>query len=125
MTPNLDIIETARDEVVLEEFGFQGIPGRGAYLHIKWSAAEPTADGDMKDTPDEWIGLCTNNNATAPEAYTDYAWYLYKGAKGDTGATGAGLEFNWNGTQLGVRVAGQSAYTYVDLKGATGATGAT
>lgn len=42
--------------------------------------------------------------------------------KGDTGATGKGLEFNWNGTQLGVRIQGQTAYQYVNLKGATGNT---
>lgn len=38
-----------------------------------------------------------------------------------TGATGAGLEYDWDGTRLGVRIAGSnSAYSYVDLKGATG-----
>jgi len=33
MTP--DIIETMQDELVLEEIGIQGIPGRSAFLHIK------------------------------------------------------------------------------------------
>lgn len=59
-----------------------------------------------------------------------------QGEKGDTGSqgiqgeTGKGLEYNWSGTQLGVRVEGDSAYTYTDLqgekgdKGDTGATGA-
>lgn len=56
------------------------------------------------------------------------------GADGSDGADGRGLEFAWNGTQLGVRYQGDSEYTYVDLRGpkgdtgaagATGATGAT
>lgn len=34
--------------------------------------------------------------------------------------TGAGLEFNWSGTQLGIRIEGQTDYIYVDLKGAKG-----
>jgi hypothetical protein len=43
-----------------------------------------------------------------------------KGDKGDTGNTGKGLEFNWNGTQLGVRVEGDATYQYVNLKGDKG-----
>ena len=119
MTPNYDIIETVQDEFLLEE---RLLLGLNAYLHIKWSAAQPTQDSDLKDTPDAYIGVCTNNDAAAPTSYTAYAWYQYKGAKGDTGV---GLEFAWNGTQLGVRREGDSAYTYVDLKGETGETGAT
>jgi hypothetical protein len=42
------------------------------------------------------------------------------GVKGDKGDTGQGLEFLWNGTQLGVRVQGSPTYTYVDLKGIKG-----
>lgn len=41
---------------------------------------------------------------------------------GTNGADGKGLEFNWQGTQLGVRVEGSSQYTYVDLKGQDGHT---
>ena len=33
---------------------------------------------------------------------------------------GKDIEYNWNGTQLGIRVAGQPTYSYVDLKGETG-----
>ncbi len=117
MTP--DVIETVQDEYLLEESLLLGL---NAYLHIKWSAASPTQDSDLKNTPDAYIGVCTDNNADAPTSYTAYAWYQYKGIKGDTGA---GLEFIWNGTQLGVRQEGDTVYTYVDLKGATGDTGAT
>lgn len=46
------------------------------------------------------------------------------GTNGTNGTNGKSLQFNWNGTQLGVRVEGDIAFTYVDLKGQTGATGA-
>lgn len=49
-----------------------------------------------------------------------------KGDVGDVGPkgdTGLGLEFNWNGTQLGVRVEGQEEYTYVNLQGVQGIQG--
>ncbi len=48
-----------------------------------------------------------------------------KGDTGNTGNTGKGLEYHWDGTQLGIRVEGDQSYTYVDLIGATGATGDT
>jgi len=53
-----------------------------------------------------------------------------QGLKGDTGSQGPigltgpqgdNLEFTWNGTQLGVRVEGETIYQYVDLKGEPGA----
>lgn len=46
------------------------------------------------------------------------------GEDGSIGHEGKGLEFNWSGTQLGVRVEGATEYTYVDLKGSKGDTGA-
>lgn len=36
------------------------------------------------------------------------------------GPRGKSLEFHWNGTQLGVRVEGETAYTYTELKGEKG-----
>ena len=42
------------------------------------------------------------------------------GEEGPIGHDGKGLEFNWSGTQLGVRVEGTTEYTYVDLKGSKG-----
>jgi hypothetical protein len=43
-----------------------------------------------------------------------------KGDQGDKGDKGDGLEFNWNGTQLGIRVEGEASYQYVNLKGEKG-----
>lgn len=47
------------------------------------------------------------------------------GQNGTNGSNGKSLEFNWNGTELGIRVEGNTDYTYVNLKGETGDTGAT
>lgn len=41
------------------------------------------------------------------------------------GNTGAALEYDWNGTELGVRVEGDASYQYVDLEGPTGPVGLT
>ena len=38
---------------------------------------------------------------------------------------GTSLQFNWDGTKLGVKTDNDESYTYVDLKGETGETGAT
>ncbi len=69
-----------------------------------------TANGDIYAKGSTWVLAGNIKGAT--------------GQTGQTGATGASLEYNWSGTSLGVRQAGGSSYTYVDLKGATGATGA-
>jgi len=83
MTP--DIIETRQEEIVLEDNCILGI---NAYIHIKWSAVQPASNDDLKDTPDAYIGICTDIYKTAPADYTAYAWYLYKGPKGDKGDQG-------------------------------------
>ncbi len=46
-----------------------------------------------------------------------------RGPQGPSGIDGKSLEFHWNGTQLGVRVEGESEYQYVDLKGPEGERG--
>jgi hypothetical protein len=45
------------------------------------------------------------------------------GSDGSDGANGDSLEFDWNGTELGVRIGSTGEYTYVDLKGEKGTTG--
>ena len=44
------------------------------------------------------------------------------GPEGPKGDTGSGLEFDWDGTQLGVRVEGDTSYEYEDLVGPIGTT---
>lgn len=65
--------------------GVYGDTGAQTYVWIKYSAVEPTSNNDLGDIPDKWIGIYVGLSSTAPTAYTDYAWYEYKGAKGDTG----------------------------------------
>ena len=46
-----------------------------------------------------------------------------QGEQGSAGADGKSLEFNWDGTRLGVRKEGETDYSYVDLKGQDGSSG--
>ena len=45
------------------------------------------------------------------------------GPQGKKGEQGIGLEFNWDGTKLGIKRTVDDEYTYVDLKGSTGSRG--
>ena len=46
-----------------------------------------------------------------------------KGEQGIPGLDGKSLEFHWNGTQLGIRIEGETTYQYVNLKGDKGEQG--
>ena len=65
--------------------GVKGDPGQDWYLWIKYASDLPTADADMSDYPDNYIGIYSGTSSTAPTAYTAYTWYQWKGDKGDTG----------------------------------------
>lgn len=65
--------------------GATGATGAQTYVHIKWAAQEPTADNQLSNNPDAWIGIYSGTSSTAPTTRTSYAWYEYKGDKGDTG----------------------------------------
>lgn len=65
--------------------GVKGDKGDSQYVHIKYSSAMPTKNSDMYDTPDNYIGIYSGASSTAPTDYTSYAWFKYKGEKGDTG----------------------------------------
>ena len=57
-----------------------GIPAiTGEHVHVKYSASQPTQDSDMKDSPDEWIGIYTGPSSSAPTTYTSYKWNKIKG----------------------------------------------
>lgn len=66
--------------------GVKGSTGARTYVHIKYSAVQPTQDADMGNTPDNYIGICTDTNSTAPTHYTSYSWFKIKGETGSTGA---------------------------------------
>lgn len=65
--------------------------------------ADSTVPGPKGDKGDDGIGLT--------------------GPQGRTGEMGIGLEFNWDGTKLGIKRTVDDEYTYVDLKGTTGSRG--
>ena len=57
------------------------------------------------------------NNYTATEQLNDL---LATGIKGDKGDTGEGLEYNWDGTALGVKMESEQDFVYRELKGEPG-----
>lgn len=65
--------------------GIKGDTGAQTYVWVKWAAQEPTADNQMSNNPDEWIGIYIGLSSTAPAHYTDYTWYKYKGEQGSPG----------------------------------------
>lgn len=71
--------------------GATGATGAQTYVWIKWAAQNPTADIQLSNNPDKWIGIYVGLSSSAPAAYTAYTWYEYKGEKGDTGDTGTSV----------------------------------
>ena len=67
--------------------GTNGNDGTNAYVHIKWAAAEPTQDSDMKDSPDAWIGIYSGTSSSAPTTYTSYTWSKFEGTDGTNGTS--------------------------------------
>lgn len=56
--------------------------GNYSQFYIKYSHIEPQSDSDMKDTPDEYIGIYVGPVESPPTSYQDYTWYQFKGADG-------------------------------------------
>ena len=102
--------------------GTDGTDGTNAYVYIRYAANEPTADSDMKTTPDAWIGIYSGDAASAPTHYTDYAWYKIKG---ETGAAGQVQDVQVNGASVvnngvaNVPVASSNAFGTVKVVGDT------
>lgn len=75
-------------------------------------------DGNSYIAVQDSIGqLLTNTNYWKPIAT--------KGGQGIQGEIGIGLEYDWDGTKLGVRREDEDSYTYSDLKGDQGDRGLT
>ena len=73
--------------------GVQGPSGKDGTTTYTWIKYSDNADGTgLYDTPKsttKYIGIATNKTtATESTTKTDYTWSLFKGDKGDTGATG-------------------------------------
>ena len=71
--------------------GVYGDTGQAWYVWIKYAGVQPTSDAEMGDTPDNWMGIYSGTQATAPTSYTAYQWFEIKGETGNTGATGASI----------------------------------
>lgn len=65
--------------------GLKGDTGDAWYVWVKYASDLPTSDADLSDVPDNYIGLYSGTDETAPTSYTAYTWYQWKGDKGDTG----------------------------------------
>ena len=83
--------------------GLKGDKGDQTYLWIRYASKRPTANSDMGDTPDKWIGIYSGTSATAPVSYTSYSWYEIKGATGDPAVLNASevkYQAGANGTDI-------------------------
>ncbi|NLJ90722.1 MAG: hypothetical protein GX323_07450, partial [Clostridiales bacterium] len=82
----------------------------------QWQQANPVLlDGEFaieKDTRKFKIGDGTT-------AWNDLP-YATQGETGLQGPMGKSIQYIWSGTQLGIRVEGESTYQYVDLIGPKG-----
>ena len=65
--------------------GLKGDTGDADHVYIKYASHQPTSNADMGDVPDDWIGIYSGTESTAPTNYTSYNWFDWKGEKGDTG----------------------------------------
>ena len=66
--------------------GEKGEPGAAAYLWIKYASQMPTEDSQsFGDVPDDWIGVYSGTADTAPEDWTQYQWFRFRGPQGDKG----------------------------------------
>lgn len=84
----------------------KGNDGRTAYVHFKFSAVYPSADSDLKDTPDTYIGVCSDFSEKAPTAFTAYTWYIWKGDVGRTPVTLHGTAITGTGNSISAEIAG-------------------
>ncbi len=85
----------SRFEGIQGKTGEQGIPGtngtngKTSYLHIKYSNdGGSTFTANNGETPGDYIGQCTDFNASDPTTVSSYTWSKIKGEKGDQGIQG-------------------------------------
>ena len=84
------------------EQGIQGPKGEDGSTYYTWIKYADTPTSGMSDNPTgkTYIGIAYNKSTpTESTNYSDYAWSLIKGDKGDTGATGPQGETGATGPQ--------------------------
>ena len=102
--------------------GPQGIAGKDGAIGEQGPVGPKGDKGDKGETGPQ--GIQGEQGPSGPQGERGL-----QGLKGDTGATGpAGkdgksLEYNWDGTKLGIRQEGETLYNYVDLRGPQGPAG--
>ncbi len=111
--------------------GLKGNTGAASFVWIKYASSYPSADTDLGNNPDSWMGIYSGTASQAPASYTSYNWYKIKGETGPgarlvsrtvqyqessspTSATGT-----WQSTVPTVR-AGYYLWTHVTLTFDTG-----
>lgn len=88
----------------------------GTYVHIRYSA---NADGsDMTEVPDDttlYIGICSNENETAPTDAASYTWSRIKGDQGIQGVDGDSGKSSY----LHIKYSNDGGTTFTDNEGET------
>lgn len=99
--------------------GAKGETGNGIKIVEKIGEENKTKRYRMTFTNGQEFDWSTEDGDTAYEVAVDNG---FEGTEAEwlESLIGKGLEFEWKGTQLGVRVEGETNYKYVDLKGERG-----
>ena len=64
----------------------KGNQGDASYAYVRWASEEPTSDADIGVIPDDWWGIYVGTEDDPSNLhYTDYQWFLVKGATGNDG----------------------------------------
>lgn len=102
--------------------GIKGDTGRGIFSLLKKGKQGPVTTYEFTYTDNTTDIFTVEDGANAYEVATDNG---FEGTEEEwllslMGPQGKSLEFNWNGTELGIRVEGETSYNYVNLKGEKG-----
>jgi microcystin-dependent protein len=122
-------IETKKGDKGIQ--GIKGDTGRGIVEIKKVEKIEKTNNWEIKytDKTSDYISIQDGDNAFEVAVANGFTWeWTGEGEEPEDygvkewlkSLIGKGLEFNWRGTELGVRVEGEDTYIYTNLKGEKG-----
>lgn len=66
--------------------GIKGDTGSQTYVWIKYAPVLSPTDAQIGDSPDDYIGLYTGTETTAPTTASSYTWFKWKGETGNPAA---------------------------------------
>lgn len=81
-TGTITFADNTTNTIVFQD-GLKGSTGDNAYVHIRYSATQPTSNSQMGTNPDAWMGIYSGTLSTAPASYTSYQWFKIKGETGN------------------------------------------